>query len=202
MSKILFDKLPFAVTVSGVEFVVNTDFRCMARFENEMLKAKGNETKRRAEIIKAALLDFYMGNIPTDLDGAIREMWWFYRCGEEITSRKNQSGNSKRNIRLYDYEIDGQRIISAFQSQYGIDLTSSTLHWWLFRGYFSDLNDSCDFVKIMCYRGIDLDSIKNKREKERYRRLKMQYALPELRTAPMTKEERDKAFKQRLLGNI
>lgn len=28
MSKILFDKLPFAVTVSEVEFVVNTDFRC------------------------------------------------------------------------------------------------------------------------------------------------------------------------------
>ena len=28
----------------------------------------------------------------------------------------------------------------------------------------------------------------------------MQYALPELKTAPMTKEERDIAFKARLLG--
>lgn len=200
MSNILFDKLPSAVTVAGAEFAVNTDFRCMARFENEMLKVQGNGTRQRAEIIKATLQDFYLGNIPADLDGAIREMWWFYRCGEKITSRKNQSGNSKRNIRLYDYDIDGQRIVSAFKSQYGIDLTSSTLHWWLFRGYFSDLNDKCDFVKIMCYRGINLDDIKNKREKERYRRLKMQYALPELKTAPMTKEERDMAFKFKLLG--
>lgn len=200
MSNILFDKLPSAVMVAGVEFVVNTDFRCMAKFENNMLKVKGNETLQRAKIIETTLKEFYQGNVPKDIDDAIRKMWWFYRCGEEITSVKNRAGSTKRNIRLYDYEIDGQRIVSAFQSQYGIDLTSSTLHWWLFRGYFSDLNDSCDFVKIMCYRGIDLDSIKNKREKERYRRLKMQYALPELRTAPMTKEERDMAFKARLLG--
>lgn len=200
MSNILFDKLPSAVTVAGVEFAVNTDFRCMARFENNMLKVKGNETLQRAKIIETTLKEFYSGNVPRDIDEAIQKMWWFYRCGEEITSVKNRAGSTKRNIRLYDYEIDGQRIVSAFQSQYGINLTSSTLHWWLFRGYFSDLNDSCDFVKIMCYRGIDLDSIKNKREKERYRRLKMQYALPELRTAPMTKEERDMAFKARLLG--
>lgn len=200
MSNILFDKLPSAVMVAGVEFAVNTDFRCMARFENNMLKVKGNETLQRAKIIETTLKEFYKENVPRDIDEAIRKMWWFYRCGEEITSVKNRAGSTKRNIRLYDYEIDGQRIVSAFQSQYGIDLTSSTLHWWLFRGYFSDLNDSCDFVKIMCYRGIDLDSIKNKREKERYRRLKMQYALPELRTAPMTKEERDMAFKARLLG--
>lgn len=200
MSNILFDKLPSAVTVAGVEFAVNTDFRCMARFENNMLKIKGNETLQRAKVIEAALSEFYRGNIPKNLEEAIKQMWWFYRCGEDITSRKNQTGSTRRNIRLYDYEIDGQRIVSAFQSQYGIDLTSTTLHWWLFRGYFSDLNDSCDFVKIMCYRGIDLDSIKNKKERERYRKLKTQYALPELKTAPMTKEERDIAFKARFLG--
>ena len=200
MSSILFDKLPSAVTVAGRELAVNTDFRCMARFENDMLKVRGNNPKERARIIEAALKAFYIYGIPSDIEEAIRQMWWFYRCGEEITSRKNQTGTTKRNIRLYDYEIDGQRIVSAFQSQYGIDLTNTELHWWLFKGYFADLNDSCDFVKIMCYRGIDLKDIKGKREKERYRKLQMQYALPELKTAPMTKEERDMAFKAKLLG--
>lgn len=88
MSRILFDKLPSAVTVAGVELPVNTDFRCMARFENELLKDNGRDKKKRAEIFKTAMISFYKGNIPNDLDAAIKAMWWFYRCGEPVTSSK------------------------------------------------------------------------------------------------------------------
>lgn len=163
MSRILFDKLPSAVTVAGVELPVNTDFRCMARFENELLKDNGRDKKKRAEIFKTAMISFYEGNIPNDLDAAIKAMWWFYRCGEPVTSSKNRAGATRRNVRLYDYEIDGQRIASAFRAQYGIDLTSCELHWWLFRGYFADLGENCEFVKIMSYRGINLNDISNKK---------------------------------------
>lgn len=76
---------------------------------------------------------------------------------------KNRAGATRRNVRLYDYEIDGQRIASAFRAQYGIDLTSCELHWWLFRGYFADLGENCEFVKIMSYRGINLNDISNKK---------------------------------------
>lgn len=202
MSRILFDKLPSAVTVAGVELPVNTDFRCMARFENELLKDNGRDKKKRAEIFKTAMISFYKDNIPNDLDAAIKAMWWFYRCGEPITSSKNRAGATRRNVRLYDYEIDGQRIASAFRAQYGIDLTSCELHWWLFRGYFADLGENCEFVKIMSYRGINLNDISNKKERERYRKLKEFYALPTEKAIPMTKEERDEAYRKRLLGRI
>ena len=202
MSKQLFDKLPSSVSVAGVEFAVNTDFRCMARFENELLKDNGRDPKKRRKIFADALNDFYMGKVPNDINSALNAMWWFYRCGEDVLHSKNKAGTTKKNIRLYDYEVDEHRIIAAFRAQYGIDLTESNMHWWLFRGYFADLSEDCGFVKIMCYRSIELKEIKNNKERERYRRLKEIYALPVEKAIPMTKEERDKSFRSRLLGRI
>lgn len=202
MNGILFEKLPSSVSIGGREFVINTDFRCMAAFENELLKCKGTRNvKQRAEVFGKALSSFYINNIPANVNEAVNMMWWFYRCGEDITQNKNRAGISRRNERLYDYEIDGERIAAAFRSQYNIDLTNEKLHWWLFKSYFCGLSSECEFVKVMCYRGIDLKDIKNGKERARYKRLKEHYALPAVHFAPMTKEERDRAYMQRLKGN-
>lgn len=194
-----FFKLPSAVTVAGVEFNVNTDFRCMARFENAMLRTDRNDRKATARVIADTLHDFYKGNIPAELNAAIEAMWWFYRCGEDVTSRVNKAGNNRKNVRLYDYEIDMGHIISSFRA-YNIDLTSCNLHWWVFRSLFADLPSDCEFMKIMCYRGMDLNEIKNRKERKRFARLKEFYALPVQKKAPLTKEERDRLFKERLFG--
>lgn len=199
MNGILFEKLPSSVTIGGEEFPINTNFRCMAEFENDLLMCKGTRNvKHRAEVFVRAMKNFYVSGIPADLSEAVNMMWWFYRCGEDITGNKNKAGTSSRNVRLYDYSIDGERIAAAFRAQYGIDLTGEQLHWWLFKSYFVGLDPECEFVRIMSYRGLDLREIKNGRERARYKKLKEIYALPTVKFTPMTKEERDRAYMQRL----
>jgi len=198
MATALFSKLPLSVIIGKVEFVVNTDFRIMAEFENAIMNTDRNSRAKMAEIFTTTAQRFYKGNVPQDINVAIDRMWWFYRCGEKATSQRNTSGNGSNNQRLYDYEIDSARIISAFKAQYNIDLTSENLHWWLFKSYFTDLDPECNFVKIMSYRGINLKDIKNNKERARYKQLKELYKLPTVKTTPLTKEERDELFKQRL----
>lgn len=202
MSAVLFSKLPLSVIIGKAEYAIDTDFRVMAEFENAIMNSDRNDSKKSAEIFTNTLKRFYLGNVPHDINAAIDRMWWFYRCGEDAGSQKNTYGNTSRNQRLYDYEIDGSRIISAFKSQYNIDLTSENLHWWLFKSYFMDLDTECNFVKIMSYRGINLKDIKNAKERNRYKRLKELYKLPTVKTTPLTKEERDELFKQRLLNRV
>lgn len=200
MNGILFGELPCSVTVAGEEFPINTDFRCMAEFEHKIMTTHKNDGKRNSETFINTLKKFYKENIPHDINEAIKKMWWFYRCGESINNRINTFGNTSRNVRLYDYEIDAPRIAAAFKNQYGIDLTCCSLHWWLFKAYMSSLNSDCDFVKIMGYRSMDLKKIRNAQERNRYKKLQEYYKLPEIKTVPMTKEERDAAFRRNMIG--
>ena len=176
---ILFEKLPCSVNIDGTDYEIDTDYRIMAKFENAILKTDRRNTKAVATVFSDTMIKFYKEKLPPNVNEAINKIWWFYRCGEDINSRRNKVGCSAKNERLYDYDIDGAHIAAAFQSQYGIDLTSCDLHWWLFKSYLSGLDSECNFVKIMCYRGMDLKQIKNARERNRYKRLKiyMHYLL-------------------------
>lgn len=53
----------------------------------------------------------------------------FLLCGAEPV------GDSDR--RDYDYEFDAPEIFASFLMLYGIDLFTTTLHWWTFRALFS-----------------------------------------------------------------
>ena len=195
---ILFEMLPSSVQVGGREYVVNTDFRCMAKFEQDMLTSDRGDKRTLNRIMLTALVDFYQKNIPPETDEAIEQMWWFYRCGEDFESKTNTAGT--RNFkRLYDYDIDGALIISAFADTYGIDLVNDGLHWWLFRSYFVGLGENTRFVQIMSYRGVDLKDFKGEMRKT-YARLQKKYALPIIKQTPLSPEERDEQFKRRLFG--
>lgn len=193
---ILFEKLPSSVTVGEREYPINTDYRCMAKFEQAMLTTDRGDRKATAKIFYDALSDFYQGDIPADVDEAIKKMWWFYRCGEPVDSKTNKAG-TKDFKRLYDYEIDGALIISAFADTYGIDIVNKGLHWWLFRSYFTGLNDDTRFVQIMSYRGMDLREFKGKL-RQRYAKLQEKYALPVIKQTPMNIQERDELFLKKM----
>lgn len=130
-------------------------------------------------------LNLYYYDLPEDIEKAIEEMLWFYRCGKEEkkTSQKKEEINQ-----IYSYEFDSDYIYSAFKSQYNIDLNSiKHLHWWKFQAMFKALKDDNKIVEIMSYRATDLGKIKDKDEKAKYKKLKKLYALPDMRT-PEEKE--------------
>ena len=183
----LFGEYPTNVEINGIKYPVETDFRLMMRLEITI------QTTAKAELGKALLpiiQEFYRNNVPRDADAAVRGMILFYRCGDSSERKKP----TKRE-RCYAFDADQKYFISAFRSEYGIDLAAVKMHWWEFSALFSGLGENTELVRIMQYRATDVSKIKSRHEKARIRRLQDIYALPEsARRHFMTVEESDKAM--------
>lgn len=174
------------ITPNG--FLIRDDFRESIRFE---LLMQDNTIDEKTKI--ALALNLYYPQMPNDIEKAIEDMLWFYRCGKEIkTSHKKEENNTKQ---IYSYEFDDELIYSAFMYQYKIDINSiEYLHWWKFKAMFEGLNKDNKIVEIMGYRAIDLSKIKDKEEKKRYKKLKQIYALPDMRTQEQKEQDFAMAF--------
>lgn len=184
MYNILLDKMP-QYTPTG--YKIRTDFRESIKFE---LLMQDNNIEDTEKVVIA--LNLYYYKMPTDIEQAIEDMLWFYRCGKEI--KTSQSGNDTNN-QIYSYEFDDAYIYSAYKDQYKIDLnTISYLHWWKFKAMFEGLKEDNKIVEIMGYRAVDLGKIKDKEEKARYKKLKKLYALPDMRTPEQKEADFGRAF--------
>ncbi len=181
-----FGKYPDCVIIDDVSVPVDTDFRIMIRFENAVQKSENAE-------ISAALSDFFIGNIPSDINAAVNAAVKFYLCGKNPD--ENTANNPKNKKRCYDYDEDSRYFIAAFNQQYGIDLESANLHWWKFSALFAGLTDATRLINIMQIRSTDTSKITDKNERERIRKLQRQYALKEYRKRRYNScAERDKAM--------
>lgn len=187
---ILLDRLP-QYTKSG--FKLRTDFRESIKFE---LLMQDNKIDEQTKIVQALKLYYYDISRITDIKQAINDILWFYGCGkQEINVDDNKNENKESNKQIYSYEFDDEYIYSAFMEQYKIDLNSiKYLHWWKFKALMNSLNENTQFVKIMGYRAIDLSKIKDKDMKLNYKKLKKQYALPDMRTIEQKEVDFGKAF--------
>ena len=101
----------------------------------------------------------------------------------------------ERNKQIYSYEFDDDKIYSAFMEQYNIDLQDiKYLHWWKFKALFNALSENTQFVKIMGYRAMNVNEIKDKKMKKQYRKLQKMYALPDMRTEEEKEYDFGEAF--------
>ena len=177
---LLVDKLP--TEYKGLK--IDTNFRSFILFE---LLMQDNKVKEKDKIMMSIKL-FYK-EPPKDLKKAIEGILYFYRCQEE--EKVGKSGGESTKKQIYSYEYDAKLIYSAFLDQYGIDLNEiEYLHWFKFKALFEGLNNENKICEIMSYRAIDLNKIKDKEERKKYRRLQRQFALPDNRT----REEKEKEF--------
>lgn len=189
---ILLDRLP-QYTENGLR--IRTDFRESIKFELLMQDSKINKEDK---IAYALNLYYYEPNKIKNVQEAIKEMIWFYGGGKkeiEINDKEQAQERREKTKQIYSYEFDDEYIYSAFMEQYGIDLNKiKYLHWWKFRALMSCLNENTQFVKIMGYRNIELSSIKDKSMKSFYKKMKKQYALPDMRS----EEEKELDFANEL----
>ena len=170
----------------------NTNFRTCILFELLMLDNK-IENVQKIPLI----LNLFYSNIEqiVDIEKAIDDILWFYRCGKEEKASENDNKNERNNKQIYSYEFDDELIYSAFKDQYGVDLQDiKYLHWWKFKAMFEGLKDDNQIVKIMGYRAMDISKIKDKDEKKHYKRLQQLYALPDMRTAEQKEADFGRAF--------
>lgn len=170
----------------------NTNFRTCILFELLMLDNK-IENAQKIPLI----LNLFYSNIEqiADIEKAIDDILWFYRCGKEEKASENNNKNERKNKQIYSYEFDDELIYSAFKDQYDVDLQDiKYLHWWKFKAMFEGLKDDNQIVKIMGYRAMDISKIKDKDEKKHYKRLQQLYALPDMRTVEQKEADFGRAF--------
>ncbi|MBO0555286.1 hypothetical protein EXQ41_04270 [Clostridium botulinum] len=176
----LIDLVPTTIEIEDVEYEINSDFRTSILFE---LLMQDNELSEEDKIMQA--LQLYYPVIPSNINEAVEQMLWFYRCGKDIIPSKG-TGKGK-STQIYNFEYDDDYIYSAFLDQYRIDLQDiEYLHWWKFKAMFKALKEDNEIVKIMGYRSMDLSKIKDKEEKNYYRKMQELYKIP------INKDEKDK----------
>ena len=166
----LTDSVPESLTIAGTEYEINTDYSLWLKFE--MLLSD------EVEDSKATLLDIkkliFKSKIPPDRadEETTEQILWFYRCG------KPEQKGGKSSKKIFDYDYDDGYICAAFIEQYHIDLNKANLHWWKFHALMLSLSENTEFVKIMGYRAIEINSKMSAAQKAFYQKMKKHYKLP------------------------
>lgn len=161
----LYQAPPNSILVNGVEYPIDTNFRVWMEFQGIFTSGKNDAEKAKQ------LYDLMqrLGLPPSK--PALDSMLEFY-SGE---SHENADGGRSRPI-AFDFEQDSEFIYSAFLGAYGIDLTTSQIHWWKFKALFKSLPNDCEFSRIMGYRITPLSDVP-KNQRQFYRNMKAKYAL-------------------------
>ncbi|MBD7912014.1 MULTISPECIES: bacteriophage Gp15 family protein [Clostridium] len=188
---ILIDLLPEEVTIDGVNYKINSDFRTSMLFEMMM---QDNEIDESDKLIRT--IDLYYPVIPENIEQAIEKALWFYRCGKSIQNGKRD--NNGKSEQIYSFEYDDEYIYSAFLDQYGFDLQDTqNLHWWKFKAMFKSLKEDNEIVKIMGYRAMTISNNMSKEQKDFYRSMKRLHEIPKSKS----EQEKINDIEKALLGD-
>lgn len=164
--------LPTSLTVCGIEYDIQTDFRCILDVL-EILNDIDIGAKERSFL---ALLYFYLNfeaMPPEHYQEALEQCFWF------IDGGKNNDQTGKKAPRLMDWEKDFPYIIAPVNRVIGHEIrTDKHLHWWTFLSAYMEIGE-CTFAQIVHIRdqrskGKPLD----KADKEWYRRNQKLVDLP------------------------
>ncbi|MBE7042453.1 MAG: hypothetical protein E7399_03050 [Ruminococcaceae bacterium] len=160
------EPLPKTVTIDGKEYPIYTDFRVWIQCGILL------EQDTHPLVLASKLLSLCYPALPPSFEGAIKGIVSFYSGSDEI---KGDGAKIKLN---YSFIHDAELIYAAFYSQYGIDLTTVSLHWYQFRALFMGLDSNSRFAEAMEAREVILSKISDPEQKAYYRKLKAKYRLP------------------------
>lgn len=182
----ILDPLPEAITVSGRDFSLYTDFRASIRFELMLLDPKISPEKQALEALR-----IYMPYLKLDTSAPDDATLYIARHAAETVEqlcrfytgadRPGRYGGKAagRTPRLYDYEYDAAALCASFLAAYGIDLHKARLHWWSFHDLFLSLPDDTAIRRIMRIRAAKCDGKTPPAERKRIAALQRLYALPD-----------------------
>ena len=175
---LFYEDYPTSILVDGQEVQIVTDFRDYIRLF-DMLK---DDSLSCSE--KAVVLGQYFRTPPSDLNAAIEGLLSFVsmeelpKCGIHGSDRSEEE--EARQKEVYSFSIDYPFIFSAFLREYQINLrTIEYMHWWEFRMLFDGLPDDTEIKKRIMYRGLNLNEIKDRKERKRIERIQNQIRLPD-----------------------
>ena len=173
--KQLFERPPESVKVGNQDLAIDTDFRLWAEVQECCSRNEFNG-QRMIRFIQRAFGSAAWGQ---DVHDLVSAFVYFLSCGAD---RKEAPDNAEstpadHHNTAYDFAEDGERIVAAFEREYGIDLTSDYVHWWRFRALLDDLLSKDKFTDIVGFRCVDVSSIKDERERKYYAEKQRFYRL-------------------------
>ena len=189
MRNILFDEMPEAITVNGILFELNTDFRIWLKVGRLMQKLEAAVDDEKNDIF-LDICDLAVYKYPDQgyvlgdelLYGLMDFYKGFPEAENERARKKRENGSDKKKPPSFNFEFDSKYIYCSFVSFYGIRLQEvEYMHWWEFLTLFEGLmmSDQTSVNFVVGARQQEIKGKMPKEEKERLKRLKEQFALPE-----------------------
>lgn len=174
MLNVLYENFPDYVFVHGVRYAIETDFREWIRF-SELVEDETVPWQIKVEL----MLQWYSNDVPEDLEAAI------YALGDFLAARKlyresEEALEEEKNPKepVFSFTDDAGCIYGAFVECYGIDLQRVPhMHWWKFKTLLDGLPHDTEFKQRVMYRNLDANSIKDKEERKRVKRIQKEIAL-------------------------
>ncbi len=162
------------VVIDGMEYALNTDFSVWIEIEQLIFCRKHLPEEALAKVLTLAY-----PVLPENPGEAIGKLLWFYSGGKPSADGKKKSGFQAP---PFDLKEDFGYVWAGFLSEFGIDLSRSSLHWWKFLALLSALSEDCRFSRIVSYRSTDTSQIKDGNLRRFYEKMKDKYRLPDLRS--------------------
>lgn len=176
MFNVLLEELPN--TWNG--YPIDCDFRNGIRI---MKCLQDEEFEQKDRIICALELLFCDERKRPNLKQAQEGLAWF--MSEYNHDRKRKKSGE---VKAYDFDIDQWRIYSAFLNQYGIDLNTANMHWFVFMGLFCNL-DECAFTRVVDIRLRKINANDSSTVKKALAEAKQVYCIAE-KAEELTEEEK------------
>lgn len=127
-----------------------------------------------------------------DWDNLLKGAQIFLSCGKNIK-------NINEEIDM-DYKQDERYIKVSFLSDYNIDLSKVSLHWWDFFDMLNGLSENAMLSRVRYIRNYDISTIKDSKEKAKIQKQKELVALKH-KPKPITAEQQRNADRfDELLG--
>lgn len=181
MFNVMLDRLP--TEYNG--YSINSDFRIGIQMFQIMNDSELSEMER---FYKACELLF-------DVDGADQfpdmqtmqdGIQWFLSGWYT----DNPVNDEKKEHKDMDYDVDQWRIFSAFLTQFGINLNEADMHFWVFMGLLSTLEE-CSFTRIVDIRTKKIDPKLKPSDKAELKKVKERYALEQVEEEMTPQEKAD-----------
>lgn len=189
MINVLLDELPD----NWKGYPISTDFRTGIRI---MQCLQDDEFSKNERVICALCLLFPDKDRRPDLMESQKALEWF------MTGFNHDKHKKKTNEkRIYDFDIDQWRIYSAFLHQYGINLNTANMHWFVFMGLLSNL-DECAFTRVIDIRTKKINSKDGREVKKAISEAKEVYKINSVKEQELTREEKEREVAALELFNI
>lgn len=157
------------------KYKINTDFRIAIECQSIATDESISDYERALAIIYKLFGDDGINDF--DNYEKLSEIAMKYLgCGKEIEPSKN---NEEPDM---DFKQDMDYIEASFMSDYNIDLTNTTMHWWKFYNLINGLSNSemgncCVLNRVRNLRNYDTKEIKDPKERKKVEEAKKQVSL-------------------------